>query len=98
MSDQKRTPMAPSIPSGSNTELLSKLRELEMRLERVEGRNEEYMIYFSAYTGYLKAYVERYANIANRTQLLRTGIIESQAFAREAVRIYQEGETGKVED
>lgn len=84
-----RTPLPPQTQS--LTELTAKVRELELRLEKIEGRNEEYMIYFSAYTGYLKAYTERFANIANRKELLSTGLVESRKFAKEAVRLYREG-------
>jgi len=91
MSDQKRTPTAPSVPSSSNTDLLTKIKELEARLASIEGRSEEQMIYFSAYAGYLKAYVERFANIANRKDLLRTGITEARIVAKEAVDMYRAG-------
>ena len=91
MSDQKRTPSAPSVPTSSNTDLLTKIKELEARIATIEGRHEEQMIYFSAYAGYLKAYVERYANIANRKDLLRTGITEARIIAKEAVDMYRAG-------
>lgn len=91
MSDQKRTPSAPSVPSASNTDLLTRIKELEARIQNIEGRREEEMIYFSAYTGYLKAYVERYANVANRKDLLMVGISDSRKFAQMAVQTYREG-------
>jgi hypothetical protein len=91
MSDQKRTPTAPSVPSSSNTDLLTKMKELEARLTSIEGRREEEMIYFASYTGYLKAYVERYANVANRKDLMQTGITDSRKFAQMAVQNYRDG-------
>ena len=91
MSDQKRTPTAPSLPSSSNTDLLTKIKELEARLASIEGRREEEMIYFASYTGYLKAYVERYANVANRKDLMQTGITDSRKFAQMAVQNYRDG-------
>lgn len=91
MSDQKRTPVAPSVPSSSSTDLLTKMKELEARLASIEGRREEEMIYFAAYTGYLKAYTERYANVANRKDLMMTGISDSRKFAQMAVQVYRDG-------
>jgi hypothetical protein len=88
MSDQKRTPVAPNY---SNTDLLTKMKELEARLASIEGRREEEMIYFAAYTGYLKAYTERYANVANRKDLMMTGISDSRKFAQMAVQNYRDG-------
>lgn len=91
MSEQKRTPVAPITPTSSSTELMTKIKELEARIESMEGRREEEMIYFSAYSGYLKAYVERFANIANRKDLMISGISDSRKFAQMAVQIYREG-------
>lgn len=93
MSDQKRTPSAPAIPTSSNTDLLTRIKELETRLASIEGRREEEMIYFAAYTGYLKAYTERYANVANRKDLMMTGISDSRKFAQMAVQVYRDGLT-----
>ena len=93
MSEQKRTPSAPSVPTSSNTDLLTRIKELETRLASIEGRREEEMIYFAAYTGYLKAYTERYANVANRKDLMMTGISDSRKFAQMAVQVYRDGLT-----
>lgn len=93
MSDQKRTPSAPTVPSTSSTDVLTKVRELEARIQNIEGRREEEMIYFAAYTGYLKAYTERYANVANRKDLMMTGISDSRKFAQMAVQVYRDGLT-----
>jgi len=98
MTDQKRTPVAPSVPSSSNTDLLTKIKELEVRLSSIEGRREEEMIYFAAYTGYLKAYTERYANVANRKDLMMTGISDSRKFAQMAVQVYRDGLTTDVNE
>jgi hypothetical protein len=85
------TPPRPTAPNNAMSEMTSIIKELQVRIERLEGKREEEMIYFSAYSGYLKAYVEKYANIANRKDLMRTGIIDSQKFARDAVQIFREG-------
>lgn len=96
MSDQKRTPSAPTVPSTSSTDVLTRIRELEARIQNIEGRREEEMIYFAAYTGYLKAYTERYANVANRKDLMMTGISDSRKFAQMAVQVYRDGLTTDV--
>lgn len=84
-------PPRPNVPTGAISEVTNLIKELQNRIERLEGKREEEMIYFSAYTGYLKAYIEKFANIANRKDLMKTGILDSQKFAREAVAAFREG-------